>query len=183
MSIFTKLLKYLGLITLQIFISIVSVFLVISVIGFLIKPNTIQNIDPIGLANTFMVFVTFIVVVGTVAITIAGIMFTSWFSRQKEAIIKDNIIEVTDALLENQSLKERVLEEILKQKPVKKEFLKLIDEHLKSQKDDFESESKQLKLQLKKDLENFEKTLRTEFKQYSIDAKDGEEINNMIGKY
>ena len=115
-----NILKYIGIIISQIIVSILTVLLIYFVINNYITINSTKEIDPISVANTFMVFVTFIVVVATVIITIAGIIYTNWFAKQKETILKENLNDIIESLLSNVKLKEDILEPLAdyKKQPV-----------------------------------------------------------------
>ncbi len=148
--------KYLSLVIMQIVIAIISVPLVMSMVNYKPLHSAITGSDSIALANTFMVFVTFIVVVGTIIVTIAGIAYSNWFSKQKVAVIRENIHEVVEALLEDKNLKDEVLSEILKQQKIKN----LINEHIieltSGMRKDFKSETKDINSTIDKKFEKFE---------------------------
>lgn len=66
--------------------------------------KAISSSDSIAIANTFTVFVTFIFVVFTVAITLAGIYFSRWWSREKKQILSDNWTDMVKEIKENDKL-------------------------------------------------------------------------------
>lgn len=175
-----KVFKYLGLIFTQIIISLITIPLVLSIVDTSHLNNTVSSADSISLANTFMVFVTFIVVVGTVAITIVGIYYTSWFSKQKEAIIKDNINEVTDALLNNIKLKEEVLNKIIKEPKVNNLLEEYLDNLRITQKSDFDSEIVNINDKINSDITNLEIKVKAIIDKKLQDLDSSKELQELL---
>lgn len=66
--------------------------------------ETISTADSMAIANSFMVYVTFIFVVFTVAITLAGIYFSRWWSREKKQVLSDNWTDMVKEIKENDKL-------------------------------------------------------------------------------
>lgn len=82
--------------------------------------------DPMAVANDFMVFVTFIVVVGTVAITIGGIFFTKEFSRDKKLVLQGNLEELKEEFLKNDEILNQFIVLLLKDQ----QTVEIIDKRL-----------------------------------------------------
>ncbi|PZP12014.1 MAG: hypothetical protein DI602_10445, partial [Aliarcobacter butzleri] len=122
-----RILRYLLLFLVQLVITFVCVFFVIVFIeNYVGIATTTTPMDSVSLANTFMVFVTFILVGVTLVITLASIWFAKSVSEKKIDIIRDNIKEIVDSLLKDKNLKDEVFEEIIKQAHIKK----LLKEHI-----------------------------------------------------
>ena len=173
--------KYLSLIIMQIIVALISVPLVLSMLNHGPLSNSITGADSVALANTFMVFVTFIVVVGTVVITIAGIVYSNWFSKQKVAVIRENMSEVIDALLEEKDLKDEVLLEVLKQPKIKN----LIDMHITELasgiRNDFISETKDISSSLDTKLVVFENKIIDTLNKRINNVEAADTLNKIFG--
>ena len=114
-------LKYLLLFFVQLIITFICVFFYIIFIENYVGIATTTNpMDSVSLANTFMVFVTFILVGVTLVITLASIWFAKTVSEKKIDIIRDNIKEIVESLLTNKNLQDEVFKEIIEQANVKK---------------------------------------------------------------
>ncbi|MGB3750835.1 MAG: hypothetical protein WA945_04660 [Arcobacteraceae bacterium] len=177
------LLKILGLTFSQIILSIITIFFVsVYTKNFITMNaiNTTSTFDSISLANTFMVFVTFIVVVSTVIITIVGIAYTSWFARQKETILKDNIDDVVIALMENENLKASVLDKILKQPKIRILITQELNTHTKLQKDDFESVNLKINDRITNELNNLEKKIDAKLNKKQNDFSEAAELQKLL---
>lgn len=94
--------------------------------------NSIPSLDPtskpdsLAVANNFMVFVTFIVVVATVLITFGGMYFTKEFSRDKKLILKENLEDLKEEFLKNKEIRDQFIELLLKDQKT----IEVIDERL-----------------------------------------------------
>jgi hypothetical protein len=75
-----------------------------------LKPMDTAN--SMAVANSFMVFVTFIFVVATVGITLAGMYFTRWWSREKKQVLKDNWSEMINLVKEDSRLMTQLKEDL-----------------------------------------------------------------------
>ncbi len=173
--------KYLLLLIMQIVIAVISVPFVMSIVNYRPLNSTITGSDSIAIANTFMVFVTFIVVVGTVAITIAGIVYSNWFSKQKVAVIRENMQEVVEALLKEKNLKDEVLLEILKQPKINQLINTHIEELTSGMRNDFKSERKNIHTAIDEKFEKFETNILSiiDKRMENIDA--AETLNKIFG--
>jgi Zn-dependent peptidase ImmA (M78 family) len=98
---------------------IIEAIIVLSVVIFgvhffntmpVLKPMDIAN--SMAVANSFMVFVTFIFVVATVGITLAGMYFTRWWSREKKQVLKDNWSEMINLVKEDSRLMTQLKEDL-----------------------------------------------------------------------
>lgn len=165
----------------QIVIAVISVPLVMSIVNYRPLNNAITGSDSIAIANTFMVFVTFIVVVGTVAITVAGIVYSNWFSKQKVAVIRENMNEVVEALLKEKNLKDEVLLEILKQPKIKKLIENHIEELTSGMRNDFKSETKNINSKIDKRFEKFETNILSSINKRMENIDAAETLNKIFG--
>jgi hypothetical protein len=75
-----------------------------------LKPMDTAN--SMAVANSFMVFVTFIFVVATVGITLAGMYFTRWWSREKKQVLKENWSEMIELVKDDSKLMEQLKEDL-----------------------------------------------------------------------
>lgn len=175
-----RIVKYLILFIIQIAITFVTVFVVLAFINVHID-SAKGPMDSISLANTFMVFVTFILVAITLAITLASIWFAKTFSEKKVDIIKDNIKEIVEALLKNQNLKDDVFKEIIQQANVKKLLKEHIEELTKAQKADFDSELKKVTKNLNDEISNIKKSVETIIDKKIQDSAKVDELNELFG--
>lgn len=115
-----KWLKHLGIFIFEAIIVFSIVIFGIDFFNSMSRPmKTISTADSMAIANSFMVYVTFIFVVFTVAITLAGIYFSRWWSREKKQILSDNWTDMVKEIKENDKLmtdlKEGLLSESLEQ--------------------------------------------------------------------
>lgn len=84
--------------------------------------------DSIAVANTYIVFVTFLVVVATVAISIAAVIYTKQYSQTKERLLTDNLEEMVEEFAKKGKLQDKLIEGILKNHAINM----VIQEHLQS---------------------------------------------------
>ena len=75
--------------------------------------NKLVSADPISVANTFMVFVTFLVVVGTVGITAVGIYLSRWWGREKKQVLSENWSDMMETVKSDEKLMKRIKEDLL----------------------------------------------------------------------
>lgn len=174
--------KYFGFLFVQIIITLICVFFVIVFIENYIGISTISNpMDSISLANTFMVFVTFILVGVTLVITLASIWFAKTVSEKKIDIIRDNIKEIVESLLNDKNLQDEVFQEIIEQANVKK----LLNEHIKvltkSQKDDFDNELENVTENLNRQIKNIQKNIDSIIDRKIKDSPKADELNELLG--
>ena len=154
-------LKYLLLFFVQLIITFICVFFYIIFIENYVGIATTTNpMDSVSLANTFMVFVTFILVGVTLVITLASIWFAKTVSEKKIDIIRDNIKEIVESLLTNKNLQDEVFKEIIEQANVKKALGKHIEELTKAQRDDFTNEIENTTKKLNDEIENIQKNFQ-----------------------
>lgn len=65
---------------------------------FYAKDPSLPPLDPIALSNTYIVYVTFIAVIGTVGLTLAGFFFQKSMARNEKIILHDNLEKVIQAI-------------------------------------------------------------------------------------
>lgn len=172
--------KYIGLFFIQIVLTFVTVFVVLAFINVHID-SAKGPMDSISLANTFMVFVTFILVAITLVITMASIWFAKTFSEKKVDIIKDNIKEIVEALLKNKNLKDDVFKEIIQQANVKKLLQEHIEKLTNAQKADFDRELGIITKNLNDEISNIKKSVETIIDKRLKDSDKVNELNELFG--
>lgn len=103
----------------HLFFYIIEAVIVLSIVIFGIHFfNTIPRSIPMdtansmAVANSFMVFVTFIFVVATVVIALAGMYFTRWWSREKKQVLKDNWSEMIELVKDDSKLMAQLKEDL-----------------------------------------------------------------------
>jgi hypothetical protein len=122
------LLRFIGEFILQVFITAIVVYFLFTWWHALPAYESGKIVDPVSLANTFMVFVTFIVVVATVAISIGAVFYAKQYSQAKERILSENLDEVIKALIQKQDIRDDFIGKMLNSSSIKNG----INEHLES---------------------------------------------------
>ncbi len=169
---------------LQFIISFIMVFLVLAFIENNISTATIsadKPFDPISLANTFMVFVTFILVAITLIITMASVWFAKSVSEKKIDIIRDNIEDIVASLLKDKSLKDEAFKEIIEQANVRELLKDHIEELTKAQKADFDKEIKEINKKMNDKIENIQKSIISVIDKKIQDSPEANELNELLG--
>ena len=82
--------------------------------------NSNKVYDSVSIANTFMVFVTFIVVVATVAISIGAVFYTKQYSIAKERLLSENLDDVIKVLADKESIRKELIEKLLSDPSIRK---------------------------------------------------------------
>lgn len=125
--------------------------------------------DSIAVANTYIVFVTFLVVVATVAISIAAVIYTKQYSQTKERLLADNLKEVVEEFSKKGTLQDKLIEGLLNNKTInlliKERLISLSSdtaETINSLKKRLEDLPKECDDKFKEELFNFEKRLKAE---------------------
>ncbi len=95
-----------------------------------------------AVANNFMVFVTIILAITTILLTIFGISFTQWYSKQKIQLLKDNMDEVINSIIDDENLKKHLIDQVFKNPVVKPSIEKELQELSKRQREDMKQEFK-----------------------------------------
>ncbi|WP_309500042.1 hypothetical protein [Sulfurovum sp.] len=75
--------------------------------------NKLMTADSMAVANTFMVFVTFLVVIGTVGITVVGLYLSRWWSREKKQVLAENWSDMMEEVKKDKNLMSQLKEELL----------------------------------------------------------------------
>ncbi|MFX4252011.1 hypothetical protein ACOL21_04100 [Aliarcobacter butzleri] len=144
------------------------------------------------MANTFMVFVTFLLVGITLVITLASIWFAKSVSEKKVDIIKDNIKEIVQALLKNKNLKNDVFKEIIRQTNGERLLKEHVQELIKAQKNEFDIELKKTTKKMNDDIEiatakmnneidNIQKSIISVIDKKIQDSPKANELNELLG--
>lgn len=84
--------------------------------------NEQKEPSPTALANNFMVFVTFIVVVGTVAVTIGALSYTKQYSQKKEDMLSENLNEVVASFASKKELRDIFLTKIFENEAIREQI-------------------------------------------------------------
>lgn len=188
-----KIFKYLLLFLLQIAMTFICVFFVIVFIeNYVGIATTSAPMDSVSLANTFMVFVTFILVGVTLVITLASIWFAKKVSEEKIAIIKANIKELVESLLENKELQNDVFKEIIRQTNGEKLLKEHVTELIEAQKNTFDIELEKTTSKMNDDFEtatakmnddfdNIKKSIISMFDKKIQDSAKANELNELFG--
>jgi len=106
-------LRFIGEFILQVFITALVVYFLFTWWHALPAYEVGKLVDPVSLANTFMVFVTFIVVIATVAISIGAVFYAKQYSQAKERILSENLDEVIEALIKKQEIRNQFIDKML----------------------------------------------------------------------
>jgi hypothetical protein len=176
-----KLVKHLGWFFMEAVVVLSVVIFGLDFFHGLPSPTATANVqDSIAVANSFMVFVTFIVVVGTVAITMGGIYFTKEFTRDKKLILSENLQDLKKEFLDKEEIRNQFLEILLKDKKA----IELIDEQLNKLSANRLEDIKQLKTEILKQQKDALQQLEKKFdsKISNLTPKDNE-LNKLIESF
>ena len=87
-----------------------------------------QPADTIAIANTYIVYITFIVVIGTVGLTLAGFYFQKSVAKREGEILNENLDKVIKALDTNQEgFRDKFIQQLLESKNIKPLIQKELD--------------------------------------------------------
>ncbi len=87
-----------------------------------------QPADTIAIANTYIVYITFIVVIGTVGLTLAGFYFQKSVAKREGEILNENLDKVIQALDTNQEgFRDKFIQQLLESKNIKPLIQKELD--------------------------------------------------------
>ncbi|MFY4862393.1 hypothetical protein ACOTWK_05910 [Aliarcobacter butzleri] len=172
-----RILRYLLLFLVQLVITFVCVFFVIVFIeNYVGIATTTTPMDSVSLANTFMVFVTFILVGVTLVITLASIWFAKKVSEEKIAIIRDNTKEIIDSIVQDSDLKKHLISSITNNNSFRKEMNNFLTEYTSSQNQDMKRIFETYQNELKEQMEELLRSSNTAEKE----QKDVIKINDII---
>lgn len=162
----------------QIFTSSLVVYVIFLLFGNVSTPAVCIGSQPDALtvANNFMVFITIIIAITTIILTVFGVLFTKWYSRERNKIIKENMEEVIDSIIEDTELKKYLISSILDNHLVKKDLEELLIEFSSSQRADMKADFKSYKNELKE-------YMKEQLKNSNIvekEQKDVSKINSLI---
>ncbi len=119
------------------------------------EQNKLMTADPIGVANTFMVFVTFLVVVGTVGITVVGLYLSRWWGREKKQVLAENWSEMIEEVKKDDKLMRKLKEDLLSdslEEMMKEHIEKHNDDAKEKFKDEIQKAEKRIFAKIKSDL-------------------------------
>lgn len=109
-----KSLKYLLFFTLEITVALSIIVFAVDFLNRMPRPLTpLSTADSMAVANSFMVYVTFLFVIVTVGITLAGIYFSRWWSREKKQVLSDNWSDMVEEIKKNDKLMTELKEGLL----------------------------------------------------------------------
>nr|VFK52559.1 MAG: hypothetical protein BECKTC1821D_GA0114238_11913 [Candidatus Kentron sp. TC] len=83
--------------------------------------------DVISIANTYIVFTTFIFVMITIMIAISSMWFSKWFGSTKDKEIRENQRELLDKLESDPKLADTFISTLLKQQKVEKRVKSVVE--------------------------------------------------------
>lgn len=179
-----KILKFLGEFIVHVVVTIVVVYFLFTWLNAVPTYNPNKIVDPVSLANTFMVFVTFIIVIATVAISIGAVFYTKQYSQTKEQLLSDNLDDVIKAIVKKDKLREDFITSFFNDPIIRKEIDKRIDnfesninEKIKLLNQNIDSSDKELKEYIKKEILALENRLATNS---TDDEVAGESIKDMF---
>lgn len=156
---------FVGLINLS-FISIFSILVIIFLTELFTSlpiSDKAKSYDTVSISNTFIVYVTFIVVICTIALTLAGFYFQKSISKREGEILNDNMDKVLQAITTDKDMfREKLVKALLEHEKIKPLIQKELDIRVQS---------------FEKDLNNQKQSI-TEIKEsvYSL----GEAFNNLV---
>ena len=89
--------------------------------------------DPIAISNTFIVYVTFIVVIGTIILTLAGFYFQRSIAKRESEILNENMDKVLNAITtDKEGFRENLVKELLEHKNIQPLIQEKLDQRVKS---------------------------------------------------
>lgn len=95
-----------------------------------------QSSDAISIANTYIVYSTLIIVAMAFFLTIGGVIFTKWFSRQEAEIFKQNIDKVINHINNDPDIREAMLARIFEDRTLSLKINDKLDARLASMKNE-----------------------------------------------
>jgi hypothetical protein len=96
--------------------------------------------DVISVANTYIVFITFIFVVITIFITGIGLYFTKWFGITKDREIRESMMEFFQKIDSDEKFAISFVKMLLENKIVSTNIQKIIAERVASERQHFANE-------------------------------------------
>jgi len=131
------------------FQTLLALFVFIFFIELLYKMPFIKDIqtstppaDTIAIANTYIVYVTFIVVIGTVGLTLAGLYFQKSIAKREGEILNENLEKIIKALETNeQGFRDNFVEQLLESKNIKPLIQEKLDNRVALLKNELELQS------------------------------------------
>lgn len=82
-------------------------------IYFNIEQFNVKEVDAISIANTYIVFISIIFILFTIAITIGGYVFSKIFTIEKKREIHQNIVIISNQLKHDKETRDVFIDEIL----------------------------------------------------------------------
>ncbi len=102
--------------------------------------------DPISISNTFIVYVTFIFVIGTIALTLAGFYFQKSIAKREGEILNENMEKVLDAITtDKDQFREKLVTRILEHNKIKPLIQERLDKRVRSFENDLHDYMNDLK--------------------------------------
>lgn len=118
---------------------------------FIKNPNTIASSDAVAIANTYIIFTTFIFIGVTVVLAVAGYVFTQQFSETKESQLRQLADELTKTSKVDEKLGVALINAILENSDVKRHIDNKLQEKLKELIQENMTQSKQVASQAKEE--------------------------------
>lgn len=184
-----KVFKLVGEFILHIVVTISIVYFLFTWLDAIPSYNSNKVYDSVSIANTFMVFVTFIVVVATVAISIGAVFYTKQYSIAKERLLSENLDDVIKVLAEKEKIRTELIEKLLNDPNIRANIDKRINNYGSNINERMELFSEEIKKCnekndiLKKSILQEINTLKMQLSKGGIDEQTvGEAINDMFQK-
>jgi len=173
-------LRIVGEFVLQVFITTIVVYFLFTWWEAIPAFDANKTSDPVSLANTFMVFVTFIVVIATVAVSIGAVVYTKQYSQAKERMLSENLDEVIKGLSEKQDIRIQFIDQMLNYPTIKES----IDEKLESLNSSVNEQLTNIENRLDRFPSEISDLIRREIEAYDarvrVDREGREEDNELI---
>ncbi|WP_373033766.1 hypothetical protein [Sulfurovum sp.] len=165
----SKLAKFTGEFVLHIIVTLSVVYVLFTWLDAIPAYDDAKTFDSIALANTFMVFVTFIIVVATVAISIGAVFYTKQYSQTKERLLSDNLDDVIQALVDKDKVRVDFIDKLLNDPVMSQDIEKrinsfgtVVNENVQKQNTKITALDMELKEYVKTQISESEKRLKIE---------------------
>lgn len=165
-----------------VFTSLVTIVVIVFLIELISKLPILDNdikYDPIAISNTFIVYVTFIVVIGTIILTLAGFYFQRSIAKREGEILNENMEKVLQAITTDEDgFREKLIDKLLEHKQIKPLIQEKLDSRVKSFEAELDTQEKSIK-ELKESIstlgESFNNLSTTSSEEITFDIADNKE--------
>ncbi|WP_375725252.1 hypothetical protein LXN10_07585 [Arcobacter sp. KX21116] len=164
------------------FISVFTIFVIVFLIELINNLPILKKditYDPVAISNTFIVYVTFIVVIGTIALTLAGFYFQRSIAKREGEILNENMEKVLDAITtDKDQFREKLVIRILEHKNIKPLIQEKLDRRVESYEVELNKQKnliKELKESVSSLAEGFNNLSTESSKEIKFDLSDKED--------